>query len=151
MAIKRKIDGLSELFFPKRDPIIPQNTFEEFMKKRKNKSPIDFKDYTKGYGFCVVSNRIHQNGERIGYMYRDKPVSGGDSGWRFFVGDESKKYVDDPTNFTIYDLNTIVNLNLIILKFMDAPRYSKFERDIGANKFVPVKDFRWYLRLIFGN
>jgi len=59
-----------------------------------------------------------------------------DSGWRFFSGDESQEYADVPSNFEIYDVNTIANYDPDITEFLDSPPGSAFGRERGG-KFKP--------------
>jgi hypothetical protein len=54
-------------------------------------------------------------------MYRDFPDNEIDSGWRFMSGKESQKYMDDPSNLEIYDVNTIANYDPEIIPLLAAP------------------------------
>ncbi|MBQ8303196.1 MAG: DUF2185 domain-containing protein [Clostridia bacterium] len=77
-----------------------------FKKKQEIKRVINSKENLA----CLATNRITIDGEKVGYMYREKPdTSFPDSGWRFFAGDESDEYVNNPDNIKIYSLNTICN------------------------------------------
>jgi hypothetical protein len=71
-------------------------------------------------------------------MYREPPENEVDSGWRFFAGDEDQKYADDPRNFQLYDVNTIANYDPDIIKHLNAPCYSAFERESPSGHFVTV-------------
>jgi hypothetical protein len=62
-----------------------------------------------GYGSCFATDRITVQGAAVGYCYREDPDTSEDSGWRFFAGDESDEYANDPSNLAIYDVNTIAN------------------------------------------
>jgi hypothetical protein len=62
-------------------------------------------------------------------MYRQEPENSQDSGWRFFSGEETQAYVDDPGNFEIYDVNTIANYDPAITGFLDARPGSAFGRN----------------------
>jgi hypothetical protein len=42
----------------------------------------------------VESNRMSDRR----YMYGESPINGGDTGWRFFAGDESDAYINDINN-----------------------------------------------------
>jgi hypothetical protein len=77
-------------------------------------SPDQIKPVAVGYGSGVASNRIMIDGAKVGYCYREDPDNAHDSGWRFFSGDESQEYADDPKNFAIYDINTIANYDQIL-------------------------------------
>lgn len=65
----------------------------------------------------------------MGFMYREDSQDPIDSGWHFFSGDESQEYADDPTNYEIYDVNTIANYDPSIIPYLDAPAGSAFGRD----------------------
>ncbi len=86
-------------------------------------------------GACYTSDRITVDGAHVGYMYREQPDNDGDSGWRFFAGDESQEYADNPDNFAIYEVNTICNYDPAIIPFLGAPFGSAFGRVHGTDKF----------------
>lgn len=88
-------------------------------------------------GGCYASDRIMVDGAKVGYMYREQPDKGFDSGWRFFAGDESQEYSDNPDNFGIYKVNTVCNYDPTIIPFLDAPYGSAFARASGTDQFKP--------------
>jgi hypothetical protein len=61
-------------------------------------------------------------------MYREEPDNKSDSGWRFFAGDETDDYTEDPDHIGIYDVNTIANYDPAITPHLDAPAGSAFGR-----------------------
>lgn len=78
---------------------------------------------------CFVTKRALEEG--IGYMYREEPSEGNpDSGWRFFVGDESEEYIDNSDNTEVCGLNTICNLQPEIMAFI----YAQAGRRFGKHK-----------------
>jgi len=79
-------------------------------------------------GICIASDRITVDEGKVGYMYREERIEPADSGWRFFEGSEDQEYADNPSNFEIYDVNTIANYDHEIIPFLDAPIGSTFER-----------------------
>jgi len=86
---------------------------------------------------CFATNRITVDGKKIGYMYREEPDGDSDfpdSGWRFFSGDETEEYTDNPHNINIFSLNTICNYDATIIPYLDAPYGSYFVRN--GNKFM---------------
>ena len=91
-----------------------------------------------GRGGCIASDLITVQGNPVGYMYRDAPRNGYDSGWVFLAGSESPEYMDEPTNHGIYDVNTIANYDLGIIPLIDTVAPCAFERVGGAGKFIPV-------------
>lgn len=77
---------------------------------------------------CLVTKRALNEGN-MGYMYRDEPAPGHpDSGWRFFVGDESEEYVDNPENTSVCALNTVCNLWPDAMAYLHAAAGRKFGR-----------------------
>ena len=74
---------------------------------------------------CFVTLKALEKG--VGYMYRDTPSADRpDSGWRFFYGDESDEYANDPANIKVENLNAICNLHPSILAFLEAPAGSAY-------------------------
>jgi len=108
------------------------------MTKRFALDPSEMRALTEGRGSCLASDRITVAGQRVGFMYRDLPDNELDSGWRFFSGEETQDYADDPTNFALYDVNTIANYDPDIIVHLDAPAFSAFERDADTGDFVRV-------------
>jgi hypothetical protein len=85
-----------------------------------------------GRGSCLATDRITVDGCRVGYCYRQTPRNPVDSGWRFFSGDETQDYIDQPGNLELYDVNTIANYDPGILVVLDAPIGSAFD-NTGLN------------------
>ena len=88
---------------------------------------------------CFVTSRVLRDGERIGYLYREEPDEGGDSGWRIMAGDESDAYMDDADNTAYVSLGAVLNCDDSILPLLDAPVGSAFGRDEGG-RFLPITD-----------
>lgn len=64
-------------------------------------------------------------------MYREEPMKDvPDSGWRFFVGDESDEYVNDPGNSTVCGLDTVCNIAPDIMAFL----YATWGREFGRQE-----------------
>jgi len=100
----------------------------------------DIKDLIPHMGFSVASNAITVEGEKIGFMYREKPDSNEDSGWRFLSGNESQEYVDDEDNSKIMDVNTMANYDPAIIPYLKFPFGAELERVEGKDEFREVKD-----------
>lgn len=78
---------------------------------------------------CFITKKAIEQ-EEIGYMYRDEPSPNHpDSGWRFFVGDESDEYVNQPDNIEICGLDTVCNIDPQIMAFLYAEIGRKFGKD----------------------
>ncbi len=87
-----------------------------------------------GRGGCFATDAITVLGYKVGYMYREAASPGfSDSGWRFFAGNESPGYLQEPANIGIYDVNTIANYDAEIITLLDAPVGSAFERSDGGD------------------
>lgn len=89
-------------------------------------------------GGCFATDKILVEGRKVGLMYREPPDFEDDTGWRFLAGDESQKYLDNPDNIGIYDLNTVANYDPDIIPFLDAPVGCALERDNATGEFVEV-------------
>jgi hypothetical protein len=88
---------------------------------------------------CFATDRITVDGVQVGYMYREEPDFGGDSGWRFFAGDESQEYVDNADNLAIYRVNTICNYDPAIIPYLGAEIGCAFGRILGTDQFEAEK------------
>ncbi|MFC2138778.1 DUF2185 domain-containing protein [Bacteroidota bacterium] len=95
----------------------------------------DIKDLINPMGYGLISDRITVDGERVGYMYRDRPEEKEDSGWRFIAGDETQDYIDDEKNSMMFDLNTIANYDQAIIPYLVLPVGSELERVPGKDEF----------------
>jgi hypothetical protein len=87
------------------------------------------------YGYSFVTNHITVDGRMVGYMYREEPDRPGDSGWRFFSGEETQNYVDDSENTKIRSVNTITKYDPSIVPYLNSPIGSAFGKQDG--QFVP--------------
>ena len=92
------------------------------------------------FGFVLATKDLVDNKKQVGFMYRENGV-GEDSGWRFFSGFESQKYVDDPENVQVYSIDTILNIDKSIKPFLTSPAGSAFERDTRTRTLMPIYDF----------
>lgn len=97
------------------------NSPKQYLLSQKDILPI-LTDWEGPQG-CLATDRITVDGEKIAYMYREKPQEGHptDSGWRFLAGDESADYLDDPYHTAVFTLNTICNYDPDIIPFLNAP------------------------------
>jgi hypothetical protein len=69
---------------------------------------------------CIVSHRILKDGYNVGYMYREYPsLNFPDSGWRFFEGSEDETYNDNPDNFSIVCLETVISMDKSIKSYLN--------------------------------
>jgi len=92
-----------------------------------------------GHGAATATDRILVDGLPVGFLYRDPPRDGRDSGWRFFAGDESDAYLANTSNSGVYDVNTVANYDPSVIPLLDAAVGSAFERDANGD-WVLVED-----------
>jgi hypothetical protein len=107
-------------------------------KKKYCKNIKEFQTLVVGMGCCYASDRITVDGLKVGYMYREEPDNEDDSGWRFFGGDESKKYTQNLSHFELHAVNSIANFDPEIIPHLHAPVNSAFERSGARKKFKEV-------------
>lgn len=88
---------------------------------------------------CFATRRIMNDGQRIGYLYREEPDRDEDSGWRFMCGDESQEYMDDSGNISLVSLGAVLREDDGILELLEAPVGAAFELDRSTGEFVPVE------------
>lgn len=89
-------------------------------------------------GACFSTDHITIQGLPVGYMYREEPDNNMDSGWCFFSGTESREYLDDANNISLYDVNTIANYDPAIIPYLDSPSGTQLDRIFGTNQFRKV-------------
>ncbi len=93
---------------------------------------------------AFASKRVAEDGCKVHFMYREDPRRPGDSGWKFFSGDESQEYVDDPDNVGEYPLETITRIDPSVASLLDTPAPCAFERDSDDAAFIE-SDFDLWL------
>lgn len=94
--------------------------------------------------FCFISRRVWDNGEAIGYLYREAPDNERDSGWRIFAGDESDEYANQPSNIAYVRLAEVAATDRSLLALLDYPPDCAFARNehgaFVAEDFAPPED-----------
>ncbi|MFT5523210.1 MAG: hypothetical protein ACI9HK_001156 [Pirellulaceae bacterium] len=125
------------------DSMLDEMTFQKWSGGDEEKnfaiSAEDMQELVKESGGCFATDFITVSDRGVGYMYREEPDFDGDTGWRFFSGEEDDEYLDDPMNTGIYELNDIANFDPDIIPHLQAPPGSSFERD-DEGMLVPIKD-----------
>ena len=106
------------------------------MAKKFGLSPGEIRPLAMGFGACMASDRITVDRQRVGFMYREDGDHDSDSGWRFLAGDESEEYLSNPSNFEIYDVNTIANYDPAIVRHLEAPIGASFVRDPSSGQLL---------------
>ena len=95
----------------------------------------DIEELIPDMGWCFATDRIMVSRDDIGFMYREEPEAEGDSGWRFFAGDESQQYLDSPENSGIYEVNTVANFDPDIIPYLETPSPCAFEKTDSKTGF----------------
>jgi hypothetical protein len=98
----------------------------------------EIKPLVIGRGGCLASDHITVEGKPVGFMYRERADNAEDSGWRFFSGEETQTYVDNPNHWAMYDLNTIANYDPRIIPLLDSAPGNAFEWDNETNRYKRV-------------
>lgn len=80
-------------------------------------------------GYIIASNEVAKERKPVGYLYREEPDNERDSGWRVFSGEETQQYADDPSNFAMYNAETILDIDPSIRVLLGTPAPAAFERD----------------------
>jgi hypothetical protein len=82
---------------------------------------------------CIVSNKILNKNEPVGFLYRIKPSDPcssvfGDSGWIILTGNESKEELKTNANFNCVSLGAVLNVDDSFIDFLEAPVGSSYKR-----------------------
>ena len=85
---------------------------------------------------CYVTNRVLQDGCRVGYLYREKPDREDDSGWRITANDESDEYMNDSDNLAYVSLGAVLSRDDSFRALLDEPIDSAFIRDESTGQFA---------------
>lgn len=72
------------------------------------------------YGGFMLSKNV-MNGRRIRYTYREKSQIPVLNGWTIYSDIDDDEYVSDPDNFIIVGVNTIKNIDVLLIMIFDAP------------------------------
>ena len=88
---------------------------------------------------CFVTNRILNDGQKIGYLYREQSDNEKDSGWRIMAGDESDDYMDDPDNAAFVSLGAVLSCDDSVIDLLESPVGSAFQRNEESGVFVRVE------------
>ena len=87
---------------------------------------------------CFVTKRILEDGQLVGYLYREDPDEERDSGWRLTANDESDEYMSDSENLAYVSLGAVLSRDDSFRDLLDAPSGSAFIRSPETGKFEPT-------------
>ena len=102
--------------------------------------PEQIKDLIKPMGYSIVSNIISQNGEPVGFMYREEPFDEEDSGWRFLSGTETEDYLDEDTNSKAISVNAVANHDPSIIPYLIKAEDTAWERIADSDEFTSSEE-----------
>jgi hypothetical protein len=111
------------------------------MTKKLHLSEDQIKPLAVGLGSCIATHKITVDGLPVRFMYREDPIFGSDSGWRFLAGVESDAYMENAKNQGAYDLNIIANCDPSVLPFLNSPTGAAFEKLPGEDEFKAAGDW----------
>ncbi len=86
------------------------------------------------YKMAYVSNRIIEDGWKVGFMYREQALNENDSGWAFMAGNEDDEYASNSKNITLLSVNQVCQLDPDIWNYIYNPVGTKLIR-ISSNEF----------------
>lgn len=92
-------------------------------------------------GRCIATKAVWENGKQVGFMYREAPVFEHDSGWRFFSGDETDEYCDNPDNFVVCSIADITNISPDIAALTAHAEGTAWEQN-EYGEFIAVNDWQ---------
>ena len=88
------------------------------------------------FGFVLATKMLVDGKRKVRYMYHEESSNPQDSGWRFFCGDEDDEYANNPSNISIYDIKTILDIDKSILPYLKSAVGTAFEREDENDTFV---------------
>lgn len=100
--------------------------------------PEKLEELVKLPGFSIVSNQILVDGLPILFMYRESPIEEEDSGWRFLSGQEDQDYLDESENSRFIGLNTMANMDRMIIPHLNLKKGTELEREKEGDEFVEL-------------
>ncbi len=87
---------------------------------------------------CFVTKRILEDGELVGYLYREEPDEERDSGWRLTANDQSDEYMSKSENVAYVSLGAVLSRDDSFRELLDAPSGSAFMRNPETGDYEPV-------------
>lgn len=89
--------------------------------------------------YAVVSRLLDD--APVGFLYREAPAFEHDSGWRFFRGDESDEFCDNPDNFATVPLQDVLRDHPDTAALMSEPA-GAWEWNDEAQAFTAAADWQ---------
>ena len=82
---------------------------------------------------CFVKNNILDEGEAIGYLYREEPDAEDDSGWRFTTGSETDEYMNNSENSSYVSLGAVLREDDSVVHLLEHTSGIAFAKDQNGN------------------
>ena len=101
----------------------------------------------KCFGYVMATKMLVDNKRKVRFMYREETSDARDSGWRFFCGDETQKYTDNPDNIAIYDINTIISIDKSIKPYLKSAKGTALEREDENGVFTISRSFAFEMEV----
>jgi hypothetical protein len=79
-------------------------------------------------------------GEFPRYLYRGKPDSPGDSGWRIFTGSETQADTDDSSNFQVNAVETLLTVHPQLAQVLKKGVNGAWEWSETEGRYLEVQD-----------
>ncbi|MEK4628237.1 DUF2185 domain-containing protein [Solibacillus sp. FSL R7-0682] len=76
---------------------------------------------SSGLGGSVVSKNIINNLGNLKWCIKEKPVNDIDNGWRFLSDIDTDEFLAAPSNMSICDWGTIIEIEPAIINIFDMP------------------------------
>jgi hypothetical protein len=89
---------------------------------------------------CFVTKRILDDGQQVGYLYREEPEDENDSGWRITANDESDEYMSESKNLAYVSLGAVLCKDDSFRELLEAPSGSAFIRNARSGEFEADND-----------
>lgn len=84
---------------------------------------------------CFVTKRVLEDGQRVGYLYREEPDEENDSGWRITANDETDEYMANSENLAYVSLGAVLSRDDSFRELLDSPAGSVFVRNRKSGDF----------------
>lgn len=91
--------------------------------------------------YSYATKDLVNNKKNVKFLYREKSNRENDSGWRFFSGDETQEYVDNPDNILLCSIKDILQIDSSIEKLLNSEIGSVFERSSVNDEFKKIENF----------
>ena len=112
---------------------------------RKKQSGADGRPVT---GYVFANKRLISGvapepvvaGEFPRYLYREQPDGPGDSGWRIFTGSESQAEADDPDNFQVNAVATLLAVHPQLAQVVKEGVGGAWEWSEADARYIEVTD-----------